>query len=120
MMACIFIWIRGFAGTGVAWVATIVFLLSPFSVRTFQFARFYAIHALLFWLGAVATYAATVDRSSFHRALMFAVAAAACFAGAFYLQITTATSGSSTSPCGSWSVWFYRCSWCPCQESGGG
>ena len=29
----------------------------------------------------------------FHRALMFAVAAAACFAGAFYLQITTASIG---------------------------
>ena len=90
MMACIFIWTRAVAGTGVAWVATIAFLLSPFSIRTFQFARFYAIHALLFWLGAVATYAVMVDRSSLSRALLLAVAAVACFAGAFYLQITTA------------------------------
>jgi hypothetical protein len=66
-----------------------VFLLSPFSVKIFQFARFYGIQALLFWLGAVATYA-VVDRPSLHRALWLAVAAAACFVGALHFQITTA------------------------------
>jgi hypothetical protein len=90
MMACIFIWTRAVAGSGIAWVATILFLLSPFSVRTFQFARFYALHALLFWLGAIATYAATADPPSLRRALLLALAAAVCFGGAFYFQITTA------------------------------
>lgn len=90
MMACVFAWTRSVAGTGAAWVATLAFLLSPFAVRIFQYARFYGIHALLFWLGAVATYVAAVDRRPLHRATLLVLGAAVCFAGAFYLQITTA------------------------------
>jgi hypothetical protein len=90
MMACVFSWTRAVAGTGTAWVATIAFLLSPFSVRIFQYARFYSIHALLFWLGAVATYAATANQASLRRAAVLTPAALVCFAAAFYFQITTA------------------------------
>jgi len=91
MMACMFAWTRAVAGTAAAWFSTIPFLVSPFAIEIFQYGRFYALHALLFWLGAVATYAASANRpSSFGRTLLLALCAAVCFAGAFYLQTLTA------------------------------
>jgi hypothetical protein len=90
MMACMFAWTRTVAGTGTAWVATLAFLFSPFAVEICRYGRFYALQGLLFWLGAMATYAATAERPSLRRGIPLALAAAVCFAGALYLQILTA------------------------------
>jgi hypothetical protein len=90
MLVCLFAWTRAVAGSLAAWFSTILFLVSPFAIEMFQYSRFYALHALLFWLGAISTYALTANRPSPGRASLLALGAAACFAGAFYLQITTA------------------------------
>ena len=90
LLVCLFTWTRAVAGSWAAWFSTIPFLVSPFAIEMFQYSRFYALQALLFWLGAVATYALTAHRPSAVRASLLALGAAVCFAGAFYLQITTA------------------------------
>jgi hypothetical protein len=90
LMACMFAWTRSAAGKGAAWIATLAFLFSPFAVEICRYGRFYALHGLLFWLGAIATYAATADRSSRRRVVALSLGAAVCFAGALYLQILTA------------------------------
>ena len=95
LVVALFLWLREVAGPLPAWLAAAAFLLSPFAVGVAQDIRFYGPHALLFWIGAVATYTG-IDGSrrtwpvvkSWRRMSALAMAALA-FLGALYLQEIT-------------------------------
>ena len=56
LVVLVFLWTRTVAGNLAAVLAALLLALDPENVQISQFARFYALHALLFWLGAVGTY----------------------------------------------------------------
>jgi hypothetical protein len=89
LVASLFVWVRAVAGQVAAWLAAIGFLISPFAAQVFQDLRFYAPQALLFWLGAIAAYAVSLDDLSSRRRALFAAAAVLAFSGALYLQPAT-------------------------------
>jgi hypothetical protein len=87
LVSLMFVWVRSAAGQPAAWLAAIGFLISPFAAQVFQDLRFYGPFTLLFWLGAMAVYAAgTSERLSMARRAWFMLAAAVCLGGALHLQ----------------------------------
>jgi hypothetical protein len=87
LVSLMFVWARGVAGQVAAWFAAVGFLISPFAAQVFPDLRFYAPFMLLFWLGAMAVYAAsTAEHPAPSRLAWFALAAVACLGAAFYLQ----------------------------------
>jgi hypothetical protein len=56
--ALLFVWLCYSAGNLAAWIATVGFALSPFTVATAQFARIYGVQTLSFFLVCLLTYVA--------------------------------------------------------------
>jgi hypothetical protein len=66
LVAAVFLWTRNSAGRGAAWVAAFLICFDPTGIFLAQLDRFYALHALFFFLGAVGVYSAATpgtDRS---------------------------------------------------------
>jgi Dolichyl-phosphate-mannose-protein mannosyltransferase len=90
LVSLLFVWVRSVAGQPAAWFAAIALLLSPFLTHVAQDVRFYAPFALLFWLAAMAVYAAgTAERPSAARLALLTLAAAVCLGAAWHLQRLT-------------------------------
>ncbi|HXE56443.1 MAG TPA: glycosyltransferase family 39 protein [Gemmatimonadales bacterium] len=87
-VGAIFVWTRREIGRGAAWGAALLFAIDPGAVNLSQQARFYALHGLLFWLGAAAVYAA-VTRPGGRRAWARWPVAALLLGVALHLQQTT-------------------------------
>jgi 4-amino-4-deoxy-L-arabinose transferase-like glycosyltransferase len=56
LVVSVFLWTRSVAGTVAAWLAGLLVAISPEGIDASQFARFYALHSLLCWLGAIGVY----------------------------------------------------------------
>jgi 4-amino-4-deoxy-L-arabinose transferase-like glycosyltransferase len=56
LVLAVFLWTRRVAGPLAAWIAGLLLAFSPIAVELSQLTRFYALHALLFWLVAVCTW----------------------------------------------------------------
>lgn len=56
LVVSVFLWTRSVAGTAAAWLAGLLVSISPEGIDASQFARFYALHSLLCWLGAIGVY----------------------------------------------------------------
>jgi hypothetical protein len=84
----LFVWLRHRAGAAVAWVATAFLVLSPFTLDLAHFARFYALHTLLFVAAAILLYEGLRAPAPGPRIALWALAASS-LAAAFYLQVTT-------------------------------
>jgi Dolichyl-phosphate-mannose-protein mannosyltransferase len=90
LVSLMFVWVRSVAGQTAAWLAAIAFLTSPFATNVFRDLRFYAPFTLLFWLAAMAVYAAsTAERPSPARLAWLTLAGAVCLAVALHLQSLT-------------------------------
>jgi Dolichyl-phosphate-mannose-protein mannosyltransferase len=90
LVPLVFAWVRSVAGQPAAWFAAIALLISPFWTHVAQDIRFYAPFTLLFWLAAMAVYAAsTAPQLSTARLALLTLAAAICLGGALYLQQLT-------------------------------
>lgn len=90
LVSSMFVWVRSVAGQPAAWFTAIAFLISPFATHVAQDIRFYAPFTLLFWLAAMAVYAAgTAERLSTARLAWLTLAAAVCLSGALHLQQLT-------------------------------
>lgn len=102
LVATMFIWTRSIAGPIAAWSASVLFMLSPLAVEVFQYLRFYAPQALMFWLGALAIFTActrlrplaidgqtAVTKEGVLRQSWLWLIALICFAVATYLQVVT-------------------------------
>ena len=86
----LFLWLRKEAGSLAAWLGTALFAASPFTVDYAQFARFYALQSLTFFVGCVAVYEmlrkpVVIDRRLFG----YGMIAISCLAFAIYTQPTT-------------------------------
>lgn len=56
LVALVFLWLRTTTGAVAAWLAGLLLALAPVAVEMSQIARFYALHALVFWLGVMAVW----------------------------------------------------------------
>ena len=91
LVLAVFLWTNAVAGRTAAWTSGLLVALTSMSVELSQYARFYALHALTFWLGAIGVYGLTTWRpTSTHRRLTLAVATLLSLLCALYLQILTA------------------------------
>ena len=89
LVPMVFLWTRAVATAPAAWIAALLTALSPLTIQTSQFARFYALHALLFWLAATAVYVAVEPRRQPRTRLGAAALALALVALCAHLQPLT-------------------------------
>ena len=89
LVVAVFLWTRTVAGSAAAWIAALLLCLSSLSFQLFLWARFYALHALVFWLGAIGTYALFEERFRLRAKLGLALGAGLAFLLAFHLQFLT-------------------------------
>jgi 4-amino-4-deoxy-L-arabinose transferase-like glycosyltransferase len=87
LVAAVFLWVRREGGRLAGWTAALLLCFTPVTIDFSRMARFYTLHALVFWLGTVLVYrlimAGRFDRWTLPRA----VAAGACFALARRLHV---------------------------------
>ena len=91
LVVAVFLWTRRVATPAAAWIAAVLLALWRDSILIDQFARFYALHALMFWLGAIACFRLVSDPPAgrVHK-LALGLGALLALAVAFYLQALTA------------------------------
>ena len=92
-VALLFAWLRRHAGNGPAWLATVLFAISPLVVVTAQFARFYSLQTLAFLIACIAVQAALLDPGPAWRRLGLAVLGLAALLLAAELQSTSLIGG---------------------------
>lgn len=87
LVAAVFVWVQREGGRLAGWTAALLLCFTPVTITFSRMARFYTLHALVFWLGTVLIYrlitAGRLDRWTLPRA----VAAGACFALARRLHL---------------------------------
>jgi 4-amino-4-deoxy-L-arabinose transferase-like glycosyltransferase len=89
LVVAVFLWTRTVAGSATAWIAALLLCLSALSFQLFLWARFYALHALLFWLGAIGIYALVEERFGLRTRLGLGLGASVAFLLALHLQLLT-------------------------------
>jgi len=89
LVVAVFVWTRAVAGGLPAWIAALFLCLSPLSIQLSQYARFYTLHALMFWLAAIGIYALAERRHPWRTALPIFAGTGLCLALAFHLQPLT-------------------------------
>jgi 4-amino-4-deoxy-L-arabinose transferase-like glycosyltransferase len=89
LVPAVFLWARRVAGPLAAWAAALLLCVSPLAIHVSQYARFYALFGLLFWLGSIGVYALVQERLSGAKAIAIALGSLLCFAVAFHLQVLT-------------------------------
>lgn len=89
LVILVFAWTRAVAGTAAATIAALLLALAPEAIAISQFARFYALHALLFWLGAIGVYALFDRPRSVPQVLALLLGALGAFLLAQHLQPIT-------------------------------
>jgi hypothetical protein len=89
LVVAVFLWTRMVVGSAAAWIAALLLCLSALSFQLFLWARFYALHALVFWLGAIGTYALVEAELSLWRKLGLVVGIGVAFLLALHLHDVT-------------------------------
>jgi 4-amino-4-deoxy-L-arabinose transferase-like glycosyltransferase len=91
LVALAFLWLRREAGVTAGWLVALLLALSASAIDIAQFSRFYALHATLFFICAVAVYGLVTpgDKPRTPALLAAAAVALASAAGALHLQETT-------------------------------
>jgi 4-amino-4-deoxy-L-arabinose transferase-like glycosyltransferase len=90
LVVLVYLWTRAVAGSLAAALAALLLALDPEHLQISQWGRFYAIHCLTFWLGAVGTYRLALSPPpTLGRTILLAAGVVICFGTALYLQITT-------------------------------
>jgi 4-amino-4-deoxy-L-arabinose transferase-like glycosyltransferase len=89
LVVLVFLWTRSFAGTTAAWIAALLLCFDSEAVLVSQFARFYALHGVLFWLGAIGLYTVFEDRAPAAPRAVIAAASIFCLGVSVHLQMTT-------------------------------
>src|SRR6476469_4270054 len=90
LVAALFVWVRGVAGRGAAWIAAMLFCFQPQSLYLSQHARFYTIQTLLCFIAATIVYRVVSDRSlSRERVAMLSIVALLLVLLALHFQVIT-------------------------------
>jgi len=94
LVVAVFLWTNAVAGRTTAWISGVFVALASISVEMSQYARFYALHGLTFWLGAIGVYALTTGpASSARRQAAIALGTILSLLVALYLQVITVIGG---------------------------
>jgi hypothetical protein len=88
-VTAVFAWTWWAAGRLAAWIAGGWFALDAGAIVLSQFARFYTLHGLLFFLGVAAVYVLVATRPERRIAVPLGLSAIALLAFADYFQVTT-------------------------------
>jgi hypothetical protein len=90
LVVAVFVWTDAVAGRAAAWVAGLFVALAPLSIEMSLFARFYALQALTFWLGATGVYALAAGRvAGTWQRIAVGAGTALFLLCALYLQVLT-------------------------------
>ena len=89
LVAALFCWLRATAGNLAAWLGAVLFLLSPLAVGIAQFARFYGLQSLGFFIGAAALPRIVAGPGGWRDRTLLAALALAALLLAVDLQDTT-------------------------------
>ena len=90
LVLSVFLWTRIVAGRTAAWVAALLICFSLHAILHSQFIRFYSLHALLFFWGAVGIYSlVTAEVVGGRRRVVFIVSSVLSLLLALHLQVTT-------------------------------
>ncbi len=89
LVVAVFLWTRRVAGHLAAWITGVFLALAPLSVDVSQFARFYTLHALVFWLSVTGAYALVRRRHPPGKRMLVALVTVVGFLFALHLQFLT-------------------------------
>ena len=89
LVAFAFYWTRRQVSAAAAWTVATLLCFSSFVIGISHYARFYALHGLLFWIAAVSLYAVFPDMRRASAKLALLAVAGAALLGARYLQPVT-------------------------------
>jgi hypothetical protein len=90
LVSALFVWVRGVAGRGAAWIAAMLFCFQPQSLYLSQLARFYTIQTLCFFVAATIVYRVVTDHTLPRaRAVRLSVAALLLLLVALHFQVIT-------------------------------
>ena len=89
LVVTVFLWTSRVAGRLAAWITGLFVALEPLSVDVSQFVRFYALHALVFWLSTTGAYALATQWRPPGRRMLLALGTIVGFLLALHLQILT-------------------------------
>ena len=89
LVVLVFVWTRAQAGRAAAWIAALLLSLAPVDLQVATFARFYAVHGVLFWLAATGVFALTEQPMSRLRQACLALGVGLCLLLAHHLQPLT-------------------------------
>ena len=78
LVVAVFAWTRAVAGGLPAWITALFLCLSPLSIQLSQYARFYTLQPLMFWLGAIGIYVLVENRRRWQISLPIAAGAGIC------------------------------------------
>jgi len=92
-VTALFLWVRSVAGRVAAWVAGLLFCFDVGSLALAHMVRFYTLHGLVFFLGAIGLYYLITRRPPIRVAAVTGLAVLAAFSLAFHLQYTTVIGG---------------------------
>lgn len=113
LVVAVFLWTRMVAGSAAAWIAALFLCLSSLSFQLFLWTRFYALHALVFWLGAIGIYALLEERLGLRTKFALAFASGLALLLALHLQLLTLIGLAAIA------VWFCLAVGLPSWWSGG-
>jgi hypothetical protein len=89
LAVAVFLWTRRVAGRLAASITGVLLALAPLSVDVAQFVRFYALHALVFWLSTAGAYALATRWHPPGKRMLLALATIVGFLFALHLQVLT-------------------------------
>lgn len=89
LTVAMYCWVRATFGRMAAWVAVLLFVLSPGAIYMSQFVRFYSWHALAIWTFVIAFYSAFTGTYSMALRGALMLLGAAAWAMAYHFQPTT-------------------------------
>lgn len=89
----LFLWVRSVAGRSAAWVAALLFCFDSGSLALAHMVRFYTLHGLVFFLGAIGLYYLVVKRPNWGGTALIGVTVIAALSLAYHLQLTTVIGG---------------------------
>ncbi|MFO7901850.1 MAG: hypothetical protein R6U98_04255 [Pirellulaceae bacterium] len=88
-VAALFIWVRSVAGRTAAWVAGLFFCFDIGSLALAHMVRFYTLHGLAFFIGAIGLYYLVTRRPSLGTVAATGMVVIAAFWLSYHLQYTT-------------------------------
>ena len=89
LVSAAFLWVRSTVGKRAAWATALLLCFDPWAIFTSQLGRFYSLHALLFFVGAIGVYSAATAGSDRRKLLGWGLLVFVTLGLAFSLQITT-------------------------------